>query len=131
MPKRSVISSRAKDVITKTWETIGCLYNPSLKTLGGPWDRAYGFDMKSYFGILGAHITGLIGGLDNGSAPIPTPLVGTEHYADAAAIVLTTLVSRYHDPYVPGSVIAQLRKLEHGKMGSMCIAKATSPPFDE
>lgn len=49
MPKNSTISARAKDIITKTWESIGQYYNPTLKTLGGSWDRAYGFDMVGRF----------------------------------------------------------------------------------
>lgn len=45
-------------------------------------------DQRSYFGILGAQITGLLGGLEDGTAPMPMPLVGSEHYGDAAAIAL-------------------------------------------
>lgn len=45
MPSNSTIASRAKDIIKKTWISIGNYYNPTLKSLGGPWDRAYGYDM--------------------------------------------------------------------------------------
>lgn len=45
MPKNSTIASRATDLIAKTWMNIGEYYNPTLYTLGGPWDRTYGFDM--------------------------------------------------------------------------------------
>jgi hypothetical protein len=49
MPQNAVIAKNAPDMIKKIWEVqIGDLYNPSLSTLGGPWDRAYGFDMVSF-----------------------------------------------------------------------------------
>ncbi|TFK38958.1 hypothetical protein BDQ12DRAFT_745607 [Crucibulum laeve] len=128
MPKNSTIASRAKDIITKTWISIGNYYNPTLKTLGGPWDRTYGFDMKSYFGILGAQITGLIGGIQDGTAPIPSPLLGSEHYGDAAAVALIPLISKFHDPYVPASVLSRLTKMDSS--GHTYFAQAVSPPFE-
>ncbi|KAF8063496.1 hypothetical protein FPV67DRAFT_1701190 [Lyophyllum atratum] len=128
MPSNSTIAGRAADIITKTWEQIGNLWNPTLKTLGGPWDRTYGFSMKSYFGILGAQVAGIIGGLDDGSAPLPLPLVGSEHYGDAAIIALTPLVSKFHDKYVSPSVRSKLVKLaDHGHAH---FAQAVSLPFD-
>ena len=45
MPKNSTIVSRAADIITKIWEDVGYFYNPTLHSLGPPWDRAYGYDM--------------------------------------------------------------------------------------
>lgn len=40
---------------------IAEIYNPSLRTLSGPWDRTYGFDLTQYCGILGTVITALVG----------------------------------------------------------------------
>jgi len=45
MPSNSEIAKKAPEIIKKVWETTAKFYNPSLCTLGGPWDRAYGFDM--------------------------------------------------------------------------------------
>jgi hypothetical protein len=45
MPQGSTIAKHAKDIIAKTWTSIGMYYNPTLHTLGGPWDRAYGYNM--------------------------------------------------------------------------------------
>ncbi|KAG6816075.1 hypothetical protein H0H87_008803 [Tephrocybe sp. NHM501043] len=126
MPKNSTIYGRARDIITKTWESVGNYYNPTLKTLGGPWDRTYGFSLKSYFGILGVHITGFIGGIDDGSAPLPLPLVGSEHYADAAVVALTPLISKFHDPYVLPDARAKLTKLK----SHAHFEQAVSLPFD-
>jgi hypothetical protein len=45
MPKNSTIAIHAKDIISKTWTSIGNYYNPTLNTLGGPFDRTYGYDL--------------------------------------------------------------------------------------
>ncbi|KAF8875318.1 hypothetical protein BD779DRAFT_1563870 [Infundibulicybe gibba] len=127
MPKNSTIASRAPDIITKIWTSVGQFYNPTLRTLGGPWDRAYGFDMRSYFAILGAQITGIMGGLADGTAPLPHPLIGSEHYGDAAVVALTPLVSKFHDHLVSPAVRAQLSGLSGSHSYS---AHAVSPPFE-
>ncbi|KIY67025.1 hypothetical protein CYLTODRAFT_462105 [Cylindrobasidium torrendii FP15055 ss-10] len=128
MPESSVISSRAADIITKTWETVGQIYNPTLHTLGGPWDRTYGYDLRRYFGILGGHIAGLLGGIADGSAPIPRPLVGCSHYGDAVILALMPLTAKFHDPYVPASVIESLKSLSGPHA---YFAQSVSPPFDD
>ncbi|KAF5370512.1 hypothetical protein D9615_010337 [Tricholomella constricta] len=128
MPANSTIAGRAADIVATTWESVGNLWNPTLKTLGGPWDRSYGFSMKSYFGILGVQIAGIVGGLDDDSAPLPSPLVGSEHYGDAAIIALMPLVSKFHDRYVSPTVRSKLVRLK-GR-GHAHFAQAVSPPFD-
>ncbi|KAJ6455479.1 hypothetical protein C8R45DRAFT_1036459 [Mycena sanguinolenta] len=127
MPQNSTIVKHVRDIITKTWTSIGMFYNPTLHTLGGPWDRAYGYDMRAYYGILGGQITGLIGGIEDGTAPIPKPIVGSEHFGDAAANVLTPLIAKFNDPYVPTAVLAQLRGLSDSHA---YFAQAVSPPWD-
>ncbi|KAF5371592.1 hypothetical protein D9758_003428 [Tetrapyrgos nigripes] len=129
MPQNSTIVIRAKDIITKTWTSVGHFYNPTLHTLGGPWDRTYGYDMRRYFGILGVQISGLIGGIENKTAPLPVPLVGSKHYSDAAIMTLIPLTSKFHDPYVPSSVLTQLQTLDSSKDQSY-FTQAISPPFD-
>ncbi|KAF9468734.1 hypothetical protein BDZ94DRAFT_1209084 [Collybia nuda] len=129
MPTNSTIYGRGAGVITKVWDSIGHFYNPTLGTLGGPWDRSYGFNMQSYFGILGAHIVGLIGGVTDNSSPIPSPLVGSEHYGDVAAVALIPLTSKFHDKYVSSSVRSRLIKLQDG--GHAHFAQAVSPPFEK
>ena len=48
MPENSTIASRAKDLIATTWDTVGQLWNPTLYTLGGAFDRTYGYDLVSF-----------------------------------------------------------------------------------
>ncbi|KAJ7660427.1 hypothetical protein B0H17DRAFT_1212605 [Mycena rosella] len=128
MPKNSTIAVHAKDIIAKTWTAVGTFYNPTLHTLGGPFDRAYGYDLRAYYGILGGMITGLIGGIEDGTAPLPKPIIGSEHFGDAAANILTPLIARFHDPYVPATVVAQLKSL--AGPGHAHFAQAVSPPWD-
>ncbi|KAJ7717780.1 hypothetical protein B0H16DRAFT_1798778 [Mycena metata] len=127
MPKNSTIVKHAKDIIAKTWTSIGMFYNPTLHTLGGPWDRTYGYDMRAYYGILGGQIAGIIGGIEDGNAPLPRPIVGSEHFGDAAANVLTPLIAKFNDPYVPAAALAQLKGLSTSHAYS---AQAVSPPWD-
>ncbi|KAJ7267830.1 hypothetical protein C8J57DRAFT_1325931 [Mycena rebaudengoi] len=129
MPKNSTIAIHAKDIISKTWISIGNYYNPTLNTLGGPFDRTYGYDLQEYFGILGGMIAGLIGGFKDGMAPVPLPLVGAAHAGDEAANILTPLIAKFHDPYVPAKVIAQLKRLSGS--GHSYFAQAVSPPWDD
>ena len=57
----SVMKGKGKEMLQDTWDTIGELYHAGLKNLAGPWDRAYGFDMQRYFGIMSGHIWSLVG----------------------------------------------------------------------
>ncbi|KAJ7588100.1 hypothetical protein C8J56DRAFT_860795 [Mycena floridula] len=126
MPQNSTIRGRATEIIAKTWTTIGNFYNPTLRSLGGPWDRAYGYDMQNYVGILGLTITGIIGGISDGTAPIPIPLIGSEHYGDAAIVALLPIVAKFMEPYIPASAKKALTTLTSGSH----FAQAASPPFD-
>ncbi|KAJ7149246.1 hypothetical protein C8R43DRAFT_1068458 [Mycena crocata] len=129
MPKNSTIATHAKNIISKTWTAIGMYYNPTLQSLGGPYDRAYGYDMRAYFGILGGQIAGLIGGIEDGTAPLPKPIIGSAHFGDAAANVLTPIIAKFNDPYVPAKALAQLKGLTGS--GHSYFAQAVSPPWDD
>ncbi|KAJ7588125.1 hypothetical protein C8J56DRAFT_746645, partial [Mycena floridula] len=122
----STIRGRATEIIAKTWTNIGNFYNPTLRSLGGPWDRAYGYDMQNSVGILGLTITGIIGGISDGTAPIPIPLIGSEHYGDAAIVAHLPIVAKFMEPYIPASAKKALTTLTSGSH----FAQAASPPFD-
>ncbi|KAL0573193.1 hypothetical protein V5O48_008765 [Marasmius crinis-equi] len=128
MPESSVITREAQDIIRKTWETLGEIYNPTLRTLGGPFDRSYGLDMRRYFGFLASQITGMIGGIKNNTAPIPVPLFSAGHLEDAASLAILPLTSKFHDSLVPPSVLTSLTEF---KGSHLYTAQAVSPPFDD
>ncbi|EIN14701.1 hypothetical protein PUNSTDRAFT_81236, partial [Punctularia strigosozonata HHB-11173 SS5] len=123
-PPNSVVKKHGARMIKGIWKTIGQLYNPSILNLGGPWDRTYGYDMTQYFSILGAQIAGLVG-IDE--APMPSPLVNSNHYSDAAIIPLLAIISASHDTLVAPSVVQYLKKLEGNHTWT---GNAYSPPFD-
>jgi hypothetical protein len=62
------------------WRDIANLYQPELRNISGPYDRAYGMDMESYVSVDGVWMRTA---LDAKSAPLP-PITGTtDHVADA------------------------------------------------
>lgn len=81
--------------------------------------------MTQYFSIFGVHVAGLIG---LSEAPLPTPLVNSNHFGDAAIMPLLPIISPHHDPYVPPEVVKGLK----GSRNSPHPAReqAVSPPFD-
>jgi len=62
------------------WRDIANLYQPELRNISGPYDRAYGMDMESYVSVDGVWMRSA---LDAKSAPLPTLTVTTDHVADA------------------------------------------------
>lgn len=61
------------------WRDLMSYYQPSLRNLSGPFDRAYGMDMESYVSVVGVWMRTR---LDAAHAPLP-PLTGTtDHMPD-------------------------------------------------
>ncbi|KAJ7776836.1 hypothetical protein DFH07DRAFT_766538 [Mycena maculata] len=113
MPKNSMIAQHAKGIISKTWMYIGMYYNPALSR------RPMGPCIWLRYGI--------IGGIEDGTAPILKPIVGSEHVSDAAANVLTPLIAKFHNPYVPARVVDQLNCLSESHY---YFAQAMLLPWD-
>jgi hypothetical protein len=61
------------------WHGVAQLYHAELQNLCGPFDRAYGMDMRAYVSLLGLWIA-LIDGVEN--APLPSITNGTQHAHD-------------------------------------------------
>lgn len=127
MPKSSVAYQTTPKMIEDTWRHLGEIWNPTLHTLGGPFDRSFGFDLRKYWGILGAQAAGLLGGIENGTAPVPNPPSSGTHLADIAAFVLTPLTSKFHDPLISSAVRQRFVALEEPHSYK---AQAISPPYD-
>ena len=60
----SIWSQTGSKIRAEFWSTIANhpaeIYNPSLLTLSGPFDRTYGFDMQKYSSPLGSAIAGIL-----------------------------------------------------------------------
>lgn len=61
------------------WQEIATRYHPGLRNLAGPFDRAYGMDMRRYAALLGLWI-GL--GVEPGRAPLPAGPATSAHAHD-------------------------------------------------
>ncbi|WVQ84278.1 hypothetical protein IAT38_006430 [Cryptococcus sp. DSM 104549] len=126
-PQNSTIFNSAPRLIGSMWEQIAETYNPSLRTLAGPWDRTYGFDMTQYYGILGSAITGITGRDDSGY-PLPSPLDGSTHYTDMAIIPMQMIAAPYVESQISSTTKSKLASLYAPHAYS---AQAISPPWDK
>jgi hypothetical protein len=61
------------------WRDLASYYQPGLRNLSGPFDRAYGMDMESYVSVVGVWMRTV---LDAAHAPLPIPTATTDHVAD-------------------------------------------------
>ena len=62
------------------WRDIANLYQPDLRNISGPYDRAYGMDMESYVSVDGVWMRTV---LDAKNAPLPVISATTDHVPDA------------------------------------------------
>ena len=61
------------------WRDMASYYQPQLRNLSGPYDRAYGMDMESYVSVVGVWMRSA---LNAPVAPLPNPTPTTDHLAD-------------------------------------------------
>jgi hypothetical protein len=61
------------------WRNLASLYQPNLRNLSGPYDRAYGMDMESYVSVVGVWMRTV---LDAKHAPLAPITPTTDHLAD-------------------------------------------------
>ena len=84
------------------WRDIGRFYHAGLKNMCGPFDRAYGMDMRRYVSLTGSWM-GLV--LPADLTPLPDPAGPMEHAHDFAAV--STYVALGAN--VPDEVLAGFR----------------------
>lgn len=128
LPSNTTMSRRAGDTIAKVWRKAAELWQQSLQSLGGSWDRTYGFGLSDYVSLLGFYVTGLLG--EAKSWPEPWKLSGSPHVSDAAFAPLMAITSKYHDMYVPQQAREMLQPSAAGRPGRLVRSQAWSPPFD-
>jgi len=61
------------------WRDIASHYQPALRNVSGPYDRAYGMDMERYVSVVGVWMRTV---LDAPRAPLPPIAAETDHVAD-------------------------------------------------
>jgi hypothetical protein len=52
----------------RLWSEVAAFYNPNLKNISGPFDRAYGMDMQGYVSLVGLWLRTALG---SDAAPFP------------------------------------------------------------
>jgi hypothetical protein len=73
------IRTIGSEMETGLWRDIADLYQPELRNISGPYDRAYGMDMESYVSVDGVWMGTL---LDARRTPLPPITATTDHVAD-------------------------------------------------
>jgi len=61
------------------WRELANYYQPDLRNISGPYDRAYGMDMERYVSVVGVWMRTA---LDAAHAPLPALTATTDHLAD-------------------------------------------------
>lgn len=111
-------------MIADLWEDLSRVYNPTLKNIAGPWDRAYGFDMTRYYASIAGTLAAIVG-LDD--APWPRPLNGSEHFTDIASVPMQMIVAPFIERYLSDSARRRLRVFEGPHTYS---SRSRFPPHD-
>lgn len=89
----------------RLWREIGMRYHPALRNMAGPFDRAYGMDMRRYVALLGLWIGPVVGA---GRAPLPAagPSAGAHAHDWCFAPCVALLAAA-----PPAEVVARLSAL--------------------
>ncbi|KAJ1033090.1 hypothetical protein NDA16_000368 [Ustilago loliicola] len=130
LPSNTTFAKRAGETITKIWTKTAELWQSQLNSLGGSWDRTYGFGLSDYVSLLGFSVAGLFDG-DVKSWPVPWKLSGSPHVSDAAFAPLMAITRKYHDKYISQESRDLLQPCTSvNKPGRLVKSHAWSPPFD-
>lgn len=79
MARSPILQAAADSIEKRLWECIAELYHPRLQNMCGPFDRAYGMDMRSYVSLLGMWLKLATAGQ---VSPVPVPTRKTAHIHD-------------------------------------------------
>ena len=87
------------------WRDLANFYQPDLRNISGPYDRAYGMDMESYVSVVGVWMRSV---LDPNVAPLPKITPTTDHVADAwFAPHIAILGTR-----IPADALAEMKRFK-------------------
>ncbi|KAI8267043.1 hypothetical protein K4K58_008943 [Colletotrichum sp. SAR11_239] len=124
LPEDSVMTQKGPQMLTDTWKAVAQLWNPSMKNMAGPWDRAYGYDMNRYVSLMALWFWTLIG--KENSSLISAPQV-MSHAADYAWAPLFAVLADYHQSLLPEGLVANLTTFSGDHFFT---ASTYYPPYD-
>ena len=87
------------------WQDIASLYQPELRNVSGPYDRAYGMDMESYVSVVGVWMRTV---LDAKSAPLPALTPTTDHLPDVWLVPQMAVLGAH----IPANAFKKMNKFE-------------------
>ncbi|EJT76456.1 hypothetical protein GGTG_06375 [Gaeumannomyces tritici R3-111a-1] len=120
----SLMSSQGPRMVRHTWEAVAQLWNPKMKNMAGPWDRAYGYDMNRYLSLMGLWFWAILG--KENSSMIEKPQV-MSHMADYAWAPVFAALAAKNDELLPEPSRKRLETFE----GEHTFKASTyTPPFD-
>ncbi|KAF4873198.1 hypothetical protein CGCSCA1_v007516 [Colletotrichum siamense] len=124
LPEESIMTQKGPQMLTDTWKAVAQLWNPSMKNMAGPWDRAYGYDMNRYVSLMALWFWTLIG--KENSSLISAPQV-MSHAADYAWAPLFAVLADYHQSLLPEGLVANLTTFTGDHFFT---ASTYYPPYD-
>ncbi|EQB58857.1 hypothetical protein CGLO_00831 [Colletotrichum gloeosporioides Cg-14] len=124
LPEDSIMTQKGPQMLTDTWKAVAQLWNPSMKNMAGPWDRAYGYDMNRYVSLMALWFWTLIG--KENSSLISAPQV-MSHAADYAWAPLFAVLADYHQSLLPEGLVANLTTFSGDHFFT---ASTYYPPYD-
>ncbi|KAI8232836.1 hypothetical protein K4K54_011488 [Colletotrichum sp. SAR 10_86] len=124
LPEDSIMTQKGPQMLTDTWKAVAQLWNPSMKNMAGPWDRAYGYDMNRYVSLMALWFWTLIG--KENSSLISAPQV-MSHAADYAWAPLFAVLADYHQSLLPEGLVANLTTFTGDHFFT---ASTYYPPYD-
>ncbi|KAF0322807.1 hypothetical protein RB213_007968 [Colletotrichum asianum] len=124
LPENSIMTQKGPQMLTDTWKAVAQLWNPSMKNMAGPWDRAYGYDMNRYVSLMALWFWALIG--KENSSLISAPQV-MSHAADYAWAPLFAVLADYHQSLLPEGLVANLTTFSGDHFFT---ASTYYPPYD-
>ncbi|ETS75989.1 hypothetical protein PFICI_12933 [Pestalotiopsis fici W106-1] len=124
LPDDSVMGQNGKRLLQEIWATEAALYNANMRNLAGPWDRAYGYDMKNYVAIVSLQIDTLVG---RAQSPLSSRPWAMAHADDYEYAPLIALLAPYHNSLLPNETVSSFVTFpgEH-----TYTTAAFSPPTD-
>lgn len=94
-PKNATMTTNSKYILKELWDDIAAHYNPYLRNLVGPYDRAYSRDMNMHSAALSLWWWGLFGREYGGQPPIVDPDVQYDVAQGAALALVMETASQY------------------------------------
>lgn len=88
-PKDATMTTNSEYILTELWKDIADHYNPLLRNMVGPYDRAYTRDMTGHSSVLSLWWWGMFGREYGGQPPLGEPDLLFD-VAQGAAIALVT-----------------------------------------